>query len=1212
LSTPPLKAGLRAAERVKFSKPVAYQEVEGKRRYVEASYQVEANEYWFKLGEYEKDRELVIDPVLQSTYLGGSGGEEAYSIAIGSGGNVYVAGYTYSVNFPGTTGGAQPTKGAGQDVFVAKLNPALTTLVQSTYLGGSGYDYVNSIAIGSGGNVYVAGYTNSTDFPGTIGSPQPTKGAGQDAFVTKLNPALTDLVQSTYLGDSNYDDASSLAIGSEGNVYVAGRTDSTDFPGTAGGAQPSFGGFEDAFVAKFNPALTELIQSTYLGGSGGDPARSIAIGSDGNIYVAGGTTSTNFPGTAEGAQPNKGAGEDVFVARLNPSLTALVRSTYLGGSGTDSARSIAIDSAGNVYVAGGTQSADFPGTEEGAQDSFGGGSGDAFVARLNPALTDLVQSTYLGGSGYEGTALIAISSGGGVYAAGYTTSTDFPGTTGGAQPFGGFDYDAFVARLNPGLTKILQSTYLGGSGGDPARSIAIGSEGNVYVAGFTDSTNFPGRGGGAQPSYGGGGDAFVARLYPELTEPPGAATLVSPAGTIDTKTPTYKWNAVARAAEYDLRVNDSTGNKILQWYSASEAGCASGEATCEVTPPTALAVGPGKWWIQARNSAGIGPLSSGKSFTVEAVSAPGIPYGPRNGEANTTYYYAVRATSNGGDPIEYLFNWGDGTNSGWVSGGVAAHAWAIASTYLVTAQARCQIHPSVISSSSKALSVAIENTISTPTPPSGPTSGTAGVSYVYSTGGSTSEPGHSIQYLFDWGDGTNSGWLPVGKTSASKSWASLGTYIVRAKARCSTHNLAISDWSAPLGVSIQKLTVITPNGGEVIPSGRPYTIQWTAPSLGEVKYKILYSMDNGATWKLIASDVIGTSYNWDPVPVPPGNRTSCYVKVIGYNANVKVGEDRSDKPFAIGVVKLLTPNGGEVLGSGDPYLIQWQINGTKSPVTKVNLYYTTNGGASYALIESIPKADPGTRPWADSHPWTVPTPPGNRANCYVKVVAYSGSTVVGSDRSDKPFTIAGVNLLQPNGGEVLGSGDPYTIQWEINGTKSDVTKVNLYSTTNGGASYALIESIPKTDPGTRPWVDSHPWTVPVPASNKNNCYVKVVAYSGSTVVGSDRSDKPFTIAVVKLGTPNGGEVFWSGNKYDIQWEIYGTKSPVTTQKLYYSTNAGATWSLITTLDGSLRGYPWMLPLVQTTKTKCKVKVVITDTKGVTSSDVSDGYFTLQP
>jgi hypothetical protein len=304
---------------------------------------------------------------------------------------------------------------------------------------------------------------------------------------------------------------------------------------------------------------------------------------------------------------------------------------------------------------------------------------------------------------------------------------------------------------------------------------------------------------------------------------------------------------------------------------------------------------------------------------------------------------------------------------------------------------------------------------------------------------------------------------------------------------------------------MQKVAVVKPNGGEVIPSGDPYTIEWTAPAQA-VKFKILYSMDNGATWKLIKGDATGTSHDWNPVPVPASNKNRCYVRVIGYSIDdVKIGEDKSDKPFTIEGVKLIQPNGGEVLASGDPYTIQWEINGTKSSVTKVNLYYTTDGGGSYVLIESIPTIDPGTRPLAMSHPWTVPTPPGNRANCYVKVVAYSGSTVVGSDRSEKPFRIG----------------------------------------------------------------------------------------------------------VVKLLTPNGGEVLESGVIHQIQWEIYGTKYPVETVRLYCSTDGGATWGLITTLDGSFRSYDW-IPLVQITKTRCKVKVVISYSNGMTAADMSDGYFTIQP
>jgi hypothetical protein len=614
---------------VKFSRPVAYQEVEGERRYVEVSYQVDGSDYGFKLGNYERGRDLVIDPLLQSTYLGGSNDEQAYSIAIGSGGNVYVAGYTNSPNFPGTTGGAQSSFGGLLDAFVTKLNPTLTTILQSTYLGGGGYEYAYSIAIDPGGNVYVAGWTTSTDFPGTTGGAQPSISGVWDAFVTKLNPTLTTLFQSTYLGGSSDDWAYAIAIDSGGNVYVAGGADSTNFPGTSGGAQPSNGGGNDAFVAKLNPILTSIVQSTYLGGIDGEEGRSIVIDSGGNVYVTGGTLSFNFPTTSGGAQPSSIGGQDAFVTKFSPTLTTIVQSTYLGGNDGEEGGSIAIDSGGNVYVAGNTLSSNFPGTAGGAQPVKSVGQ-DAFVAKFNPTLTAIIQSTYLGGSNYDRANSIAIDSDGNLYVAGYTSSTDFPRTAGGAQPSqSGGVYDSFVTKFNPTLTSIFQSTYLGGSaylgsdGDDQANSIAIGSGGNVYVAGETSSTNFPGATGGAQPSNGAGRDAFVAKFDSSLALPPGAATLVSPSGPINDIVPPYTWNAVPGARNYYLWVNDSSGNKINQWYTAEEAGCSAGAGQCTVQPSVELALGSGQWWVQTRNGAGSGPWSSGMSFSV-SIAPPGV------------------------------------------------------------------------------------------------------------------------------------------------------------------------------------------------------------------------------------------------------------------------------------------------------------------------------------------------------------------------------------------------------------------------------------------------------------------------------------------------------------------------------------------------------------------------------------------------------------
>jgi hypothetical protein len=495
---------------------------------VEVSYKlIGKNRYSFEVAKADPSLPIVIDPILQSTYLGGRDNDYAYALAIHpTTGEIYVAGRTLSTDFPRTSGGAQTSYGGGpHDAFVARLNSGLTQIIQSTYLGGRGIDWAIALAIHpTTGEVYVAGFTLSDDFPRTSGGAQTSYGGGpHDAFVAKLNSSLTQILQATYLGGSGSDAAYALAIHpTTGEVYVAGETYSTNFPGTSGGAQASNRGYADAFVSRLNSNLTQILQATYLGGSGYDWAYALAIHpTTGEVYVAGYTSSTDFPRTSGGAQTSYGGGpHDAFVARLNSGLTQIIQSTYLGGRGKDEAKALAIHpTTGDVYVAGYTSSTDFPRTSGGAQTGFGEGFFDAFVARLNSNLTQIFQSTYLGGSFVDMAYALAIHpTTGDVYVAGYTSSTDFPRTSGGAQTGRGGLIDAFVTRLNSGLTQILQSTYLGGSDSNYAHALAIHpTTGDVYVAGVTESTNFPGTSGGAQTSYGGGNkDAFVTRLTANL------------------------------------------------------------------------------------------------------------------------------------------------------------------------------------------------------------------------------------------------------------------------------------------------------------------------------------------------------------------------------------------------------------------------------------------------------------------------------------------------------------------------------------------------------------------------------------------------------------------------------------------------------------------------------------------------------------------------
>ena len=521
---------------VVFSSPMAWQEENGMKKPVPVSYRIDnkSKSYAFTIGPYDKTRPVIIDPLLASTFVGGTGGEASNSLAIAQNGDVYVTGYTTSTDFPMTAGAYDTSQNGGNfhwDVFVSRFNADLTSLLASTYLGGSDYDWGNSLAIAQNGDVYVTGYTGSTDFP-TAGAYDPSWNGGTDVFVSKLSPDLTSLLASTYLGGQAEESGRSLAIGTGGEVYVTGWTESTNFPTTAGAYDTSFnGGYTDVFVSRFNADLASLEASTFLGGSAvlekgiDEEGRSLALGANGTVYVTGYTFSSNFPTTAGAYDPSWNGSKEVFVSRLSPDLTSLMASTFLGGSWLEEGRSLAIGAGGAVYVTGWTASSDFPTTAGAYDSSFSGGS-DVFVSRLNADLTSLEASTYLGGSGggQEATSL-TIGAGETVYVAGRTGSYDFPTTDGAYDTSFNGGWDVFVSRLNADLTSLEASTFLGGSDTDEGLSLALGGDGTVYVTGFTVSSDFPTTPGAYDPSFNGGeSDVFVSRLDANLSGSPTGVT----------------------------------------------------------------------------------------------------------------------------------------------------------------------------------------------------------------------------------------------------------------------------------------------------------------------------------------------------------------------------------------------------------------------------------------------------------------------------------------------------------------------------------------------------------------------------------------------------------------------------------------------------------------------------------------------------------------
>lgn len=462
----------------------------------------------FALGRYDVARPLVIDPVLlYSTYLGGSalhGGDFANDIAVDDSGSAYITGYTGSLDFPVSASYQRGNRsGAGITAFVAKLDPTGAALLYATYLGGSRQDNANAIAVDGSGSAYITGRAFSGDFPTTSGAFQRTLKADHNAFVTKLSPSGSALVYSTYLGGSRSDSAVAIAIDGAGHAFVTGHTISSDFPTTAGALQTvnrSPGG-GNAFVTELDPTGAKLLYSTYLGGSSpaGDFGKAITVDSSGSVYLLGDAFSADLPVTSGAYQKTHTAlnSSNAFVAKFNPVGTALVYSTYLGGSGTDNGNSIGVDSAGQAYVAGNTLSTDFPTTSGAFQRAVRTKAGvvNAYVTRLSAAGDRLLYSTYLGGSAETYTYHLAIDPQGEAYITGYTDATDFPTTVGAYRRSGvgatiGKTH-SYVARLNAAGSALIYSTYLGGTGGDYASSLALDSRGAAYITGYTNSADFP-------------------------------------------------------------------------------------------------------------------------------------------------------------------------------------------------------------------------------------------------------------------------------------------------------------------------------------------------------------------------------------------------------------------------------------------------------------------------------------------------------------------------------------------------------------------------------------------------------------------------------------------------------------------------------------------------------------------------------------------------
>jgi hypothetical protein len=631
-----------AAGRLRERAPALYQRVNQVRVPVAGSFALHRDgSVGFAVGDYDRRRPLHIDPELQfSTFLGGSSLDYVTALAVDSAGRVIVAGWTDSTNFP--TVNPFLSRGGGVDAFIVRYNAAGTGIDFATYLGGAGDDRAFGLAVDGSGQAVLTGYTTSTGFP-VLAASQGTLAGGKDAFVAKLNAAGTGLVFSTYLGGSGQDEARSAAVDATGAIYVAGSTYSSNFP-TLSAFQTMNAGGQDGFLAKFSAGGSRLY-STLLGGQADDRINAVAVDGAGQAYVTGGTSSANFPiaGAAQPALGGgQDAFVSKFSAGGTQLIYSTYLGGSGGGTGApEEGSGIAVDAGGNAYVVGSTSSANFP-VVNAYQASHRGGTMDAFLVKLNPTGSALLFSTYLGGGGADYGLAIALDANGIPHVAGQTNSWNFP-TKDPLQAANAGLQDAFLAQLSPAGSALLWSSYLGGAQADGATAIGVDPSGTIHVAGVTQSSNFPLRN-ALQAAHAGLLDSFVARIRGYVPAAPQAVSVnpSSGSGTAVTFRATYSdENQVQDLDSVYVLVHTQVAQPnscYVQYQRAQNALWLRNDAGTgwlgPATPGSAGTIENSQCTLAASSSAASG---AGTTLTLDVA----LSFKPGFGGAKNVYLYAI-------------------------------------------------------------------------------------------------------------------------------------------------------------------------------------------------------------------------------------------------------------------------------------------------------------------------------------------------------------------------------------------------------------------------------------------------------------------------------------------------------------------------------------------------------------------------------------------
>ncbi|UCH89635.1 MAG: SBBP repeat-containing protein [Thermoplasmata archaeon] len=554
--------------------------------------------YGFEIGEgYDREKDLIIDPLVYSTFVGGSSYDKSNDIKIDSSGNVYVTGIAASNDFPTTANANDTTYNKGNDAFVLKLNPSGTSIIYSTYIGGSGEEECYGLDIYDNGDAYIVGYTSSIDFPTTSNANDTTFNGEQDIFVLKLGSSGSSLMYSTYIGGNRYDHGLAIQIDYSGNAYIAGTTRSDDFPTSANAIDTIHNGYGDGYLLKLDPTGSKIIYSTFIGGVNSDRIECLEIDKSGCVYFAGVTGSPNLPTTAKAYDSSHNGRYDGFAGKLDSSGSSLKYMTYIGGVENDLCHDVTVDKDGNAYLTGLTESFDLETTKD-AFKKYIYGSSDVFIIKLSPDGSKFLYSTFIGGirlgSSYdEGANGIELDSDGNIYVSGWTFCEDFPTTPGAYDTDHNGLKDVFFLKMDPTGSYLKYSTFIGGAIDDKSSAMVLDSERNPYITGFTHSKDFPYTNGSNDTSMGGNCDGFILKFY---LGPP-VATDIYPSKSIVKRTETVTLYANATDVDdevFKLRPYfEYMDSNDVQWNAThfSEPKYIDSEWQVSFTPPKNATLG---------------------------------------------------------------------------------------------------------------------------------------------------------------------------------------------------------------------------------------------------------------------------------------------------------------------------------------------------------------------------------------------------------------------------------------------------------------------------------------------------------------------------------------------------------------------------------------------------------------------------------------------